>query len=73
MTSSSSIAAANDSALSRSIPERTPIVKTGIEKGSASSEALVAEAARTNGRVLITRDRRAVRTYEFLGIDLEVI
>ncbi|MGB6058040.1 MAG: hypothetical protein WBF71_07225 [Microthrixaceae bacterium] len=31
-------------------------------------DALVGEAARVNGRVLLTRDRRAVPTYEHLGV-----
>ena len=36
--------------------------------GRAVYDALVAEAARTHGRTLLTRDRRAVPTYELLGV-----
>ncbi len=38
-------------------------------RGGAVYDALVGEAARADGRVLITRDRRAVPTYRFLGVD----
>lgn len=36
--------------------------------GGAVYDALVAEAARTNGCSLLTRDQRARRTYELLGV-----
>lgn len=39
----------------------------GVHGGSVY-DALVGEAARANGRTLFTRDRRAVPTYEFLGV-----
>ncbi len=45
---------------------------TGISGGSVY-DALVAEAARVNERMLLTRDRRAVSTYEFLGVSYELI
>lgn len=36
--------------------------------GGMVYDALVGEAARVNRRVLLTRDRRAIPTYEFLGV-----
>lgn len=36
--------------------------------GGMVYDALVGEAARVNNRTLLTRDRRAVATYEFLGV-----
>lgn len=36
--------------------------------GGAVYDALVAEAARTHDRVLLTRDRRALATYTLLGV-----
>jgi len=41
--------------------------------GGMVYDALVGEAARVNGRTLLTRDRRAVSTYEFLGVTHRVI
>lgn len=41
--------------------------------GGAVYDALVGEAARVNGRRLLTRDQRARRTYDFLGVDYELI
>lgn len=41
--------------------------------GGAVYDALVGEAARTHGRRLLTRDLRARRTYELLGVDHEFI
>jgi predicted nucleic acid-binding protein len=41
--------------------------------GGAVYDALVGEAARTNGRRLLTRDLRARRTYELLGVAHEFI
>ncbi len=40
--------------------------RTGID-GGAVYDALVGEAARVHDRTLLTRDRRAIATYEFLG------
>jgi predicted nucleic acid-binding protein len=37
-------------------------------RGGACYDALVGEAARARGRVLLTRDRRATRTYDLLGV-----
>jgi hypothetical protein len=36
-------------------------------------DALVGEAARQDGRVLLTRDLRASRTYELLGVRYELV
>lgn len=41
--------------------------------GGAVYDALVGEAARTNGCVLLTRDRRASRTYDLLGVEHEIV
>lgn len=41
--------------------------------GGAIYDALVAEAARTNGCVLFTRDQRARRTYDLIGVDYEQV
>lgn len=41
--------------------------------GGAVYDALVAEAARANGRVLLTRDERAYRTYERVGVRFESV
>lgn len=41
--------------------------------GSAVYDALVGEAARVNELTLITRDRRALPTYRFLGVDFIVV
>lgn len=37
--------------------------------GGGVYDALVAQAAHRHGRVLLTRDRRAMRTYDLLGAD----
>lgn len=37
--------------------------------GGAVYDALVAEAARVHGTTLLTRDRRAQRTYDLLGVN----
>lgn len=42
-------------------------------RGGMIYDALVGEAARVNGRVLLSRDRRAIATYEFLGINYQLI
>lgn len=39
----------------------------GVAGGSVY-DALVGQAARVNGRILLTRDRRAERTYQALGV-----
>lgn len=41
--------------------------------GGATFDALVAAAADSNGRGLLTRDRRAERTYRLLGIQYELV
>ena len=41
--------------------------------GGAVYDALVGEAARAHGCRLLTRDQRARRTYDLLGVDYEVI
>jgi len=45
---------------------------TGIVGGTVY-DALVAEAARVARRVLLTRDRRALRTYESVGVRYEFV
>lgn len=47
---------------------RIRLATTGIV-GGAGYDALVGEAARTNERRLFTRDLRARRTYDLLGVD----
>lgn len=49
---------------------RLPVV--GIW-GGAVYDALVGEAARVHGRTLLTRDRRAVRTYDVVGVHYEIV
>jgi predicted nucleic acid-binding protein len=41
--------------------------------GGAAYDALVGEAARTNGLTLLTRDQRARRTYDLVGVDYEFV
>ncbi|MCC5951584.1 MAG: type II toxin-antitoxin system VapC family toxin [Acidimicrobiia bacterium] len=41
--------------------------------GGAVYDALVGEAARVRGRTLLTRDRRAVRTYDLIGVHYELV
>ncbi|MCL2092193.1 MAG: type II toxin-antitoxin system VapC family toxin [Micrococcales bacterium] len=41
--------------------------------GGAVYDAQVGEAARVNGRTLLTRDRRAQRTYDLLGVTYELL
>jgi len=45
---------------------------TGVHGGMVY-DALVGEAARVNGRTLLTRDRRAMATYDFLGVAYSLI
>lgn len=42
-------------------------------RGGAVYDALVGEAARVNGRTLLTRDQRAVRTYDVLGVPYQLV
>jgi hypothetical protein len=41
--------------------------------GGAVYDALVGEAARSNGRMILTRDLRARRTYELPGVPSEFV
>ncbi len=41
--------------------------------GGATYDAMVGEAARANGFRLLTRDYRARRTYELLGVDFALV
>ena len=41
--------------------------------GGAIYDALVGEAARSGGRRLLTRDLRARRTYDLLGVDHQLV
>lgn len=41
--------------------------------GGGTYHAMVAEAARVHGATLLTRDRRALRTYDLVGVDHEFI
>lgn len=41
--------------------------------GGMAYDALVGEAAKVNGRVLLTRDRRASATYDFLGVEHRLV
>lgn len=41
--------------------------------GGMVYDALVGEAARQHGRILLTRDARASRTYDLLGVHYELI
>lgn len=41
--------------------------------GGAIYDALVAEAARSNGRRLLTRDQRARRTYDLIGVAYDLV
>jgi predicted nucleic acid-binding protein len=41
--------------------------------GGATYDALIAAAARANGRRLLTRDRRAERTYRAVGVDYQFV
>lgn len=59
-----------DGAESRSLLDRVGTV--GIVGGSIY-DALVGEAARVNQAVLLTRDQRARRTYDLLGVHYEVL
>lgn len=49
-----------------------PCASVGIT-GGAVYDALVGEAARRAGRRLLTRDQRARRTYDLLGVDYELV
>jgi predicted nucleic acid-binding protein len=41
--------------------------------GGATYDALIAETARSNGVRLVTLDRRAIRTYEIVGVDFSLL
>ena len=41
--------------------------------GGMVYDALVGEAARQDGRTLLTRDARASRTYDLLGVRYELV
>ena len=41
--------------------------------GGAVHDALVGQAALVHRRTLLTRDRRAVRTYDLLGVEYELL
>lgn len=41
--------------------------------GGAVYDALVGEAARVNDRTLLTRDRRAMPTYDLLGVSYQMV
>lgn len=41
--------------------------------GGATYDALVALTAAEHDQLLLTRDRRAIRTYEALGVDFELL
>ena len=41
--------------------------------GGMVYDAMVGEAARLSNRVLLTRDRRAQRTYDLIGVDVEFV
>lgn len=41
--------------------------------GGAAYDALIGEAAKTNNTVLLTRDQRARRTCDLLGVDYELL
>lgn len=45
---------------------------SGVTSGMVY-DALVGEAARLNERLLLTRDRRAIATYEFLGVEYRLV
>ena len=53
-------------------PLLTRIGQVGIV-GGAVYDALVGEAARINGCTLLTRDLRAKRTYDLLGVTYELV
>ena len=50
----------------------TRLAPSGIV-GGAVYDALVGEAARRHGRRLLTRDLRARRTYDLLGVDYQLV
>ncbi|MBU3706026.1 MAG: type II toxin-antitoxin system VapC family toxin [Mycobacterium sp.] len=51
---------------------RDRLAETGIVGGSVY-DALVGQAASANGRTLLTRDRRAERTYRSLGVGYRLV
>lgn len=61
---------ATPAALQRSIVQRA--AAAGVEGGSIY-DALVGLTARQHGQRLLTRDARAVRVYEILGVEHELL
>ena len=59
-----------DSTQCQALRERLAVV--GIS-GGATYDALVGEAARVSELRLLTRDQRARRTYDLLGVDYELV
>jgi predicted nucleic acid-binding protein len=59
-----------NAAQQRSLVTRLPELEV---VGGMVYDALVAEAARVAGRVLLTRDRRAVSTYAAIGVSFELV
>ncbi len=57
-------------ALQRSIVER--LARIGVE-GGAVYDALVGLTAAQHGEMLLTRDRRAARTYELVGVTFQLV
>jgi len=51
---------------------RERLAESGIVGGSVY-DALVGQAAAVNGRTLLTRDRRAERTYRSLGVNYRIV
>lgn len=51
---------------------RARLASLGVAGGSVY-DALVGQAALVNDRLLLTRDRRAERTYRALGVDYELL
>lgn len=51
---------------------RGRLAALGIVGGSVY-DALVGQAAAANGRILLTRDRRAVRTYRSLEVEYRFV
>jgi predicted nucleic acid-binding protein len=58
------------SALQRSVVER--LARLGVE-GGAVYDGLVGLTAAQHHEVLLTRDRRAARTYELVGVRFELV
>ncbi|MBK9180934.1 MAG: hypothetical protein IPM45_15460 [Acidimicrobiales bacterium] len=61
---------AASASLQRSLVRR--LAAPGVE-GGAVYDGLVGLTAAQHGETLLTRDRRAIRTYELLGVRYEVV